>query len=387
MRIQATKRLTRRRKGPQTSMLRHSRARAPVAFGTGLIALDVILSADPTRAPILAAGGTCANVLTILSFFGWDAFPIARLNGDAASKIVRADLARRNVRLDFSAQRPRTQTPIIIQRNEQTPNRTPTHRFSLTCPGCGAWFPSFRAVTRDTASKVIETVERSSTSGLVPRVFFFDRVSRGALMLAEAFANCGALVVFEPVGVGDPKLFAEALSAAHVLKYSRDRLPKVAERQAADGRLLLEVETLGADGLRYRSKLLATRAWHRLAAVPAPSLFDTAGAGDWCTAGLLAVLARNGVSGAETARASDLAEALRYGQAAATIACGYEGARGAMDALNRKSFHRTLTALLAGERAPRLRLPRDPSETATALIRPAGRAGHLAVRGFCSVCP
>lgn len=41
-------------------------------------------------------------------------------------------------------------------------------------------------------------------------VFFFDRVSRGALQLAKASSERGAVVVFEPSGVGDPNLFREA---------------------------------------------------------------------------------------------------------------------------------------------------------------------------------
>src|SRR5205823_1895970 len=143
---------------------------------------------------------------------------------------------------------------------------------------------------------------------------------------------------------GDPKLFAEAVRIAHILKYSHERLPNLSAQQRGRGRLLLEVETFGGAGLRYRSKLLKKIDWHRLGAVPAPVIVDTAGAGDWCTAGLLAVLARNGVAGAERATESDVATAMRFGQVAAAVACGYEGARGAMNVLDRESFQRVSTA-------------------------------------------
>ena len=50
----------------------------PTVFGLGLVALDVIL--DPCAVqPLLYSGGTCGNVLTILSYLGWEARPIARL--------------------------------------------------------------------------------------------------------------------------------------------------------------------------------------------------------------------------------------------------------------------------------------------------------------------
>ena len=45
----------------------------PVVVGTGLVALDVVINSDVHRPPRLWAGGTCGNVLTILSYLGWHA--------------------------------------------------------------------------------------------------------------------------------------------------------------------------------------------------------------------------------------------------------------------------------------------------------------------------
>ena len=343
-------RLTLQSTASRDHTLSRSAVHAPIVFGTGLIALDLILGTDSVRPPILAAGGTCGNVLAVLSFLGWEAFPVARLNDDVASEIVRADLGRWNVALDFAMQAPGAATPIIIQRNQRSPNGQPRHRFSIVCPACGAWFPSFRAVTTDGAQEVIDAVEGALPSGFAPRVFFFDRVSRGALMLAKAFSERGAVVVFEPAGFGDPKLFEEALSVAHVLKYSNERLPALAARRKGARQFLLEIETLGDAGLRYRSHLLKSPSWSHLDAVPAPTLVDTSGAGDWCTAGFLAMLATDGIAGVENARARDIAQALRFGQASAAMACGYEGARGAMNAIDRKKFDRAVAALIAGKR-------------------------------------
>src|SRR5262249_50866662 len=133
------------------------------------------------------------------------------------------------------------------------------------------------------------------------RVFFFDRVSRGALLLARACAERGAVVVFEPSGVGDPELFREAWGLAHVVKYSHERLRDIADldlTRAQRKGILLEIETLGADGLRYRSRLprARTKGWEILGAF-AVGVLDAAGSGDWCTAGVLDKLARGGLSG------------------------------------------------------------------------------------------
>src|SRR2546423_13583372 len=96
----------------------------------GLIALDVVIGADPS-VPVRAwAGGTCGNVLSILAVLGWDAYPIARLNGDPASRRVRADMKKWGVQLKFASCKPTTDTPIIIQHILRTKDGSPKRRFS-----------------------------------------------------------------------------------------------------------------------------------------------------------------------------------------------------------------------------------------------------------------
>lgn len=360
-------------------------AARPVIFGTGLIALDVVISADPTREPVLAAGGTCGNVLTALSYLGWAAYPVARLNGDPASALVRDDLSRWDVALDFAALTPNAATPIIVQRIRRDERGRATHRYSLKCPVCRRWFPSFRPVTRKAAHEVIAAATARKPADFEPSVFFFDRVSRGALLLAEAFAARGALIVFEPSAVSDPRLFAEALAVAHVLKYSRQRLPDLAASRPARLTPLLEIETWAETGLRYRSSLLRTRAWRRLEAIRGPEVADTAGAGDWCTAGLIFRLAAAGLEHPKALPPSDLEEGIRFGQAVAAMACGYEGARGMMYALSRSSLERGVEALLAAEAVPE-EVPAWPTAAAGAEHCLRSSPGYSPIAAVCPAC-
>src|ERR1700694_3242898 len=115
---------------------------------------------------------------------------------------------------------PGCNTPIVVQRIKRKTDGKFSHRFTWTCPTCGAWLPGYAAVHTRAAQTVIEARKK-------PNVFFFDRVSRGAITWAKASAQNGALVVFEPSSVGDPRLFQEAISCAHILKYSYERLHSI----------------------------------------------------------------------------------------------------------------------------------------------------------------
>jgi sugar/nucleoside kinase (ribokinase family) len=312
-------------------------------FGTGLIALDLVLGLDPQAPVHSAAGGTCGNVLSILAYLGWDSFPIARMNGDPASERVRADMAQWGVRLDYIACEPTAQTPIIIQKIQRGRDGKPSHRFSWACPRCGQWLPAFKPVT-------IAAVETVGTAMSDISVFFFDRLSRAALSLAKEAADHGAVVMFEPSGRGSEKLMAEAVGLAHIVKYADQRLADLAGVMDSETAALLEVQTLGEHGLKYRHRFDDEPSdWIHMDAVRAPRLTDSCGSGDWCTAGLLAQVATDGQSGLRRGGRELARSAIHYGQALAAWNCGFEGARGGMYAVTRDIFDQQIAALLDGQ--------------------------------------
>lgn len=295
----------------------------PKVLGTGFVALDLVVSPRPDARIQAWAGGTCGNVLSILAWHGWDAYPIARMNGDSASVRVKADLQRWGVRLDLAACEPTTNTPIVIQEIRHAAGGASSHKFSWTCLRCGGWLPSFKPVTRAIVEQTMPYLPDTS-------VFFFDRVSRGTLEVAAHAAKAGAVVMFEPSGRGDQKLFKEALELAHILKYADQRIGDLADI-APGTNLILEIQTLGADGLRFRlPHNKRGSSWRPLAAAQIDMTVDACGSGDWCTAGILARLAADGLSGLRAATVGGIQEALQYGQELAAWNCRFEGARGGM---------------------------------------------------------
>ena len=314
----------------------------PKIFGTGLVALDLVMGLDPNTPVQSWAGGTCGNVMTIMAYLGWAAYPIARMNGDPASERVRADLSSWNVHLDFANCAPTGHTPIIIQQIRRGRDGKPTHRFLWTCPHCGRRLPSYRPVTQASVDTIVPQLQGSS-------VFFLDRLSRAALTLAASAASAGAVIVFEPSGKSDDKLFAEALGLAHVVKYSDQRLADAGRAMSTGTATLVEIQTVGADGLRYRHSLHGkVSPWLSVPAFPVTNLVDSCGSGDWCTAGFIMKAAAGGLKSLSSISETGLHESLRFGQALAAWNCGFEGARGGMYLINRSDFERQIHSILEG---------------------------------------
>jgi sugar/nucleoside kinase (ribokinase family) len=318
------------------------RPQKPVVWGIGLIALDLIIEKDITE-PRVAAGGTCANVMAILSQLGWTSLPIGRLADDAASVLVISDLQRWGVNVDAIRIRPAARTPIIVERVKKDADGIPFHTFSFSCPECGRRHPGFQAVTTTSLIDKVGQMEK-------PDVVFIDRVSRSAIMLAEKASKKGAIVFFEPCGVSNDKQFAEMLALSHIVKYSHDRLLHVGELEWRS-QMLLEIQTLGRGGLRFRTAMdSSSRRWRSLEALKVEQLKDTAGCGDWLSSGLIHKLCRGGLIQLKRAPFDRLVSALDFGQRLAAWNCGFVGARGGMNTISPTQFRDLISRIQVGRK-------------------------------------
>lgn len=308
------------------------------AAGSGFLALDLIETAPASGKYHSAAGGTCGNVLSILTWLGWTGVPVARIGLDEPGDHVIDAL--RDIGVDVACIRrdPSTPTPIVIQRTKVDARGVRVHRFSMSCPECGQWLPQFRPIVRTDAD-----LGRTHL-GRAPSVFFFDRVAPGILELARWARAGGALVMFEPSSHADDRPFQEAIEVSHILKYSHERLGHVRDL-GANKHSAVVIETLGEEGLSIRWKGY----WTRFDSFAAPRFVDAAGAGDWCTAGFLHVIGQRGAESLKAIRKPQIERAIRIGQGLSALNCGYEGARGLMRGLSRKDASRMLGLLQGGE--------------------------------------
>lgn len=292
----------------------------PTVVGCGLVALDVVLD-GALAVHHTGVGGTVGNVMSILASLGWRSIPVVNVGNDQAGISVIEELTALGVDVSRIGVERHLETPVVYQR----PAGSGHHSFSFTCPACGR--------ARRFTEQLLPRVGFSAGTPLVGRgdVFFFDRLTESSVQLAEEARANGALTVFEPSAPGDGRLFERALRASQIVKYSAERMSFPATQSLQTG--FIEIQTLGAEGLRFRMRSLVPT-WVTLPAIRTGRIIDTAGAGDWCTSGFLHLMSRYASGGA----LSDLGynhvySALRTGQVVAALNCAHAGARGLMRSL------------------------------------------------------
>ena len=89
--------------------------------------------------------------------------------------------------------------------------------------------------------------------------------------------------------------------------------------------------SLGRGGARFRTELGSSGdGWHHVEAKPVARMVDSAGCGDWFTAGLISSLCSEGMSSLKRAGDSDILGALDLAQSLAAWNCSFAGPRGGM---------------------------------------------------------
>jgi sugar/nucleoside kinase (ribokinase family) len=294
-----------------------------VCFGAGLVALDVIMNGNPNTEPRLLAGGSCGNIMATLSFLGWKSYPIARLSDSPSSGLLFEDLRKHKVNLDLLTSTKDGSTPVIIHRILKDREDNPRHKYEFRIPNTSIWFPSYKPVLSSKVDKII-------SFPIAPKIFYLDRVSRSTIDLAKHYKENGSLIFFEPSSISDEKQFKECLKVTDILKFSNDRLPEY-KNLFPTRQVSIEIETLGVNGLLYRSYRNKKDDWRFMPAINIEDGIDNAGAGDWCSTGIIHGLYQNlNEPIFKNLTINKLEQAIAFGQFLSALNCKFYGARGLM---------------------------------------------------------
>lgn len=272
-------------------------------------------------------GGTCGNVAVILAELGLSPTILAQVGSDFRGASLIASLRQGGVDVSNVLRVDGHATGAVVE--IVSPDMRDGHRFLFRCPSCGVGLRHSNMVKR---AAVRELNDRIDDFG----IFFFDRARRSTIELAEKAAERDSLVVFEPYRPPLGSMYERAAATSHVVKYARrsPRVPPSGWVPPANWRGRLIIETLAQDGLRFmlRDPDQNWLPWRYQAAIQPAAVCDTAGAGDWCTAGVIHDLAR----AREFDRWSldNVEKAITFGQALAAVNVAFPGPRGALHFMN-----------------------------------------------------
>src|SRR5258706_1145449 len=162
--------------------------------GAGLLALDVIICDEHAPEALTFAGGTCGNVLSILSYFDWTSSAVGTVGDDKAADRIVSDLRSVGVSATHLSRNSQLRTPVFFQTFHADEKGSAKHRFSRFCPRCGQEMSTHNT----TGTPICEFAHFEA-----PDAFFMDRLSDDILALAASSKAHGAIVCSEAPSESD----------------------------------------------------------------------------------------------------------------------------------------------------------------------------------------
>lgn len=290
-----------------------------ICIGAGLISLDILINDFESSRPVsYYVGGTCGNVMMILSHMGWNCYPMARLDNSKYAIRLIDDLKCHGVHTDFITSSESGKTPVIKQHNQMKDDGKPYHHFEFV--GGNGRFLNYTPVT------VKAALDAANTLSFKPGVFFFDRISPSNIRLASAMKGMGAMIVFEPSCKIDTPRFGECVMLSDIVKFSDQRISEISYFDDIKDKLF--IQTMGENGLRFK---MGNSSWSKVPPILNETILDTSGAGDWTTAAFLNFMFDSD-NRSLLLRDKSLIEKMLYkAQQIGSLSCSYQGARGMMD--------------------------------------------------------
>lgn len=350
--------------------------------GAGLITADLIIACDsrwqPVSEPGYTSGGTVTNIVSHLSYWGWDCDLVGGVGSDSLGAVVLGELRRFGADVSGVVTRAGAKTRRMGHLIAVDGPRRGQHRFVERCPSCGREFPPFPLVS-------FQELGHRHSEFLQPTVLLVDRANPLTLEMAKAAKRVGGTVIFEPGYLSRSRdIVIELLSLADVVKFSEELIwegnPFRESPYSRPPNAALVVETRSGTGVVARRR----GAEIRMTTTPVLDVIDSAGAGDAFMAGLLTGLGAERLSHLADVPDRDLEIALEKGQALGALTCRFIGANTILHATPRDALAAAIEFTMRERRIPpdfgSADLGEATRQQAESLQAEARRQGH------CSTC-
>ncbi len=243
---------------------------------------------------------------------------LGKIGSDTRGDVLRRKAEDSGIATTHMEHIPRVSTPAIV---ELLGAGDGTHRFVFQCPLCATQLPKAAVVSKRHAEGIVNEIDSYEA-------YFFDRATPSTVRLAEAARDAGLLIVFEPTTTPRTMHARRAAALSDIVKVSQQPRDAMNRWSPADGASTqFIVETLGSRGTRFRGRSArGWEPWRELPPAEPTCVRDTAGAGDWLTAGLITFL----LPERKEITLDAFQAALQYGQRLSALSLAYDGPHGAL---------------------------------------------------------
>ena len=257
----------------------------------------------------------------ILATLGHPTWILANIGSDARGHAIVDELASAGVNVSGIHTSGTKNTGGIIE--HVNPVGSKSRKYSYTCPVCSSNLKTPNLARVDQILEYIETAPDFD-------VFFFDRVNRGMIEVAKRLSRLNSLVYFEPNSISAGRNSELAAINSDVVKFASPQLNSSGSDwlPPSNSRTRLLIETRNSAGLKYRIKNSSGTwsQWIYREAIESQAVVDSAGAGDWLSAGIIHHLIKSSLR--TRWNQNTISDAIQFGQQLATLSVSYTGSRG-----------------------------------------------------------
>jgi fructokinase len=291
-------------------------------LGIGFSCLDIIKTQNNE---MFLPGGTCANVLAVLSSLDWNSTLIKSSYNDNWSEYIDLKLKELGVTI-FNYTSLHRNTPRVIQINNNN-----SHLFLTKCPICNKKLidiitPAVNKIAND------KSIDFSKFD-----ILFYDRVSESSKYLSLIAKKHGKWTFYEPNGYRTYGQLLNNISRANIVKFSSERIPiKIANKIIYDLNSMekstkLIIVTDSEKGINFSNSKNHIFSDFRIVKIKQISnIIDSSGAGDWLTAGFIYKFIKNHEKVTDTIDDNIIITSINYGHKLSKISCSAIGALGAL---------------------------------------------------------